>query len=95
MDYSSHRVKDLTETIINDGSTYNHRLVYARNEANKSYKSIYTAGDWLHLVGMAASKYERQFQPDEKFTVQDLLETALHLSAYYAQHLAEFDVPTS
>jgi hypothetical protein len=87
MDYSSHRVKDLTETIINDGGGYQHRLDTARIPFGRKQTAAVL---WVNIAGHGAFQYEQKFQPEEKFTTEDLLEVALHLSAYYAQHLAEF-----
>lgn len=91
---STHRVNDLLMTIVNDGSTYQTRVKIARM-ATKPNTFRYASWRWIDLVAYSALKYERQFQPEEKFTTEELLETALCLAAYYREHLAEMEEPSS
>ena len=72
---------------INTGKRYDRRCRIARYPAHSA------ASCWLDIAKQAARDYERDFgTPGEGiFTCADLLECALELAAYYAEHMAERD----
>lgn len=72
---------------INTGKRYQRRCNTAR------YSASIAASCWVDIARQAARDYERDFGApgDEIFTASDLLECALELAAYYAEHVAEVE----
>lgn len=80
---------ELALCIINDGSSYEHRLHVARREQRLQ------PVPWVLVCTDAARKYAREFHTQSHwstvFTPEDILLCAAELANYYAEHIKEID----
>lgn len=86
----NHRVNDLCLSVISNGKLYERcKQLGADMLHNRGRYS--TATWWIDLVWDQVRMHELQFRPEEKFTIEDILQASYTLAAYYRENALELE----
>lgn len=83
MAFNEHRVSDLVLTLVNDQRFYRDCLEVVRLDRNVQLHS------WPLLVGKMAIRNELAFQPNEPYSIADLLETSRRVCDHFNELLSQ------